>query len=163
MSVTTPNAPSPSSFRNRLPVALLALAGLAIATYLTAYQLGWVRTVWDPIFGTGSRTVLHSVLSRVLPVPDAALGALAYLVELVLELIGGDTRWRTHPRIVLLLGLVALCLGLGSVFLVFIQAAVVRSFCTLCLASAAISWTALWAVHEEVGASVDAFLKLATH
>ncbi len=156
-------AQNPSSLRKRTPVALLALAGFAIASYLTAYQLGWVHTVWDPIFGAGSRRVLHSVVSRLLPVPDAALGALAYLVEFVLDLIGGDTRWRTQPRIVMLLGVVALCLGLGSVFLVFIQATVVHTFCTLCLASAVISWAALWAVHDEVRASVDAFLKLPSH
>ncbi len=163
MNVTTPLAENPSSFRKRAPVAGLALVGFVIASYLTAYQLGWVESVWDPIFGSGSRTVLHSVVARMLPVPDAALGALADLVEFVLELIGGDIRWRTHPRVVMLLGLVALGRGLGSAFLVFIQAAVIRAFCTLCLASAAISWSALWAVHEEVGASVDAFLKLASH
>ncbi len=163
MSATTRINDSPSSFRKRTPVAILALAGFGIATYLTACQLGWEHSVWDPIFGSGSRTVLHSSVARLLPVPDASLGALAYLVEFVLELIGGASRWRTRPRVVLLLGFVALCLGLGSVLLVFFQAVIVRAFCTLCLASAAISWTTLWGVHEEVGASVDTFLKLAGH
>lgn len=59
----------------------LALAGLAIAVYLTLYQLGIVPTVWEPFFGEGSRKVLHSPISRLLPIPDASLGAVGYLVE----------------------------------------------------------------------------------
>jgi hypothetical protein len=35
--------------------------------------------VWEPFFGDGSRTVLTSGISRLLPVPDAALGAFEHL------------------------------------------------------------------------------------
>src|SRR4051812_9242679 len=53
-------AMNPSSWRNRLPVLLGAMAGLIIAVYLTLYQTAVIPTVWDPVFGRGSQRVLHS-------------------------------------------------------------------------------------------------------
>jgi hypothetical protein len=52
----------------------VALVGFAMAAYLTLFQLGVLDSVWEPFFGDGSRTVLTSGISRLLPVPDAALG-----------------------------------------------------------------------------------------
>ena len=78
---------NPSSWSQRLPIIGLALVGFGIATYLALYQWGIVSTVWDPIFGHGSAIILNSSVSRLLPVPDAALGALSYLVDAV-------TAWR---------------------------------------------------------------------
>ncbi|MGH7875641.1 MAG: hypothetical protein ACREQO_25900 [Candidatus Binatia bacterium] len=59
----------------------MVLVGFGIALYLFLYQLGLFLNVWEPFFGNGSRKVLQSHLTRVLPVPDAALGALGYLIE----------------------------------------------------------------------------------
>jgi hypothetical protein len=39
--------------------------------------------VWEPFFGEGSRVILTSSVSRLLPVPDAALGAFGYLLDAV--------------------------------------------------------------------------------
>lgn len=64
---------NPSAWRQRLPIVVLALLGVAIAGYLALYQLGIIADVFDPFFGDGSRRVLTSDISRVLPVPDAAL------------------------------------------------------------------------------------------
>jgi len=61
-----------------LPFVGLALVGCAIATYLALFQYGVVATVWEPLFSEGSRIVLSSRLSHVLPVSDAALGAAGY-------------------------------------------------------------------------------------
>jgi uncharacterized membrane protein len=130
----------PSGWRERLVLAAVALAGLAISLYLAAYQLGAVAEPWDPLFGpVSSSHVLRSALSRALPVPDAAVGAVAYALEIALDLAGGADRWRTHPWIVLAFGAVATALGISSVGLVFVQVAIVRSGCLLCLGSAAAS------------------------
>ena len=51
----------------------------------TLYQLRVLTEVWDPFFPDGSPKVLHLLE----PLPDAVLGALAYLTEIVLSLIGG--------------------------------------------------------------------------
>ncbi|HEY2291424.1 MAG TPA: vitamin K epoxide reductase family protein [Thermoanaerobaculia bacterium] len=111
-------------------IAGLALAGLAIAVYLTLYQLGIAPTVWEPFFGDGSRRVLHSPISRLLPVPDASLGAAGYLVELVTGLT---------PKTVLFFGVVAAAMALFGLLLAAVQAFWLRAGCTLCLGSAGIS------------------------
>lgn len=116
----------------RALIASLALAGLAIAVYLTLYQLGIVPTVWEPFFGDGSRKVLHSPISRLLPVPDASLGAVGYLVEIVTGLT---------PKTVLFFGLAVAAMALFGLLLAAVQAFWLRAGCTLCLTSAGISVT----------------------
>jgi hypothetical protein len=146
---------SPSAWSKRLPVLATAVAGCGIAVYLTLYQVGVVSHVWEPFFGEGSRNILkESAVARDLPVPDAALGALAYLTEAVLELVGGEDRWRVKPWPVLLLGLTAAGLALTAIALIVLQAAVFRQFCTLCLASAACSLVGAALVIPEVLATI---------
>ncbi len=136
----TPYPENPSRWSERVAFAVLATIGLAISSYLAAYQLGSVAAPWDPIFGSpSSAKVLHSGLTRALPVPDAVLGAVAYAAEVVTDLAGGAHRWRTHPWLVLAFAAIAVALGLAGVALTAIQVAVVRSGCTLCLCSAAVS------------------------
>src|SRR5215212_4577359 len=67
--------------------------------------------------------------------PDAPLGALAYLAEIVLSLVGGEERWRTAPWTVLALGFVISCGAAASVLPVIVQA-VLGAWCTPCLVSA---------------------------
>src|SRR5690348_4748835 len=88
---------NPSSWARRVPLAGLALAGFGIALYLALYQWHIFPTVWEPFFGDGSEKILHSSLSTLFPIPDAALGAIAYFVEAGAELIGGRERWHTSP------------------------------------------------------------------
>ncbi len=78
-----------------MPILVLAAAGLGVASYLAAYQFGSLRSVWEPFFGDGSVRVLHSFLSRLLPLPDAAVGACGYAAELVAGAVGGAHRRRT--------------------------------------------------------------------
>lgn len=133
------HAANPSRWAKRLPLAALAALGCLIALYLALYQTGVVGTIWEPFFGDGSARILDSSLARSLPVPDAALGAIAYACEVALDLIGGEDRWRTLPWVTVLFGLLALGMAVGSLGLVLAQAFYFQAFCTLCLASAAIS------------------------
>jgi uncharacterized membrane protein len=146
---------SPSSWAHRLPVVVLAVVGCALATYLTLYQWRLTGSVWDPVFGSGSsEAVLSSAISHYLPLPDATLGAVAYLVEAVVAAVGGSDRWRLTPWVVVLFGLVLAGLALTGLALVLIQLFVVHALCTLCLCSAAISWLNAWLGHDEVFASL---------
>jgi len=131
---------NPSAWRERLLLAVIAAAGAVISAYLACYQLKLIDTVYDPIFGpSSSHAVLFSSFSKSLPVPDALLGTLNYLAEIVLDLVGGDDRWRTRPVIVLLFGLLLAVGALVSIGLILMQALVVGHFCTLCLISAGLS------------------------
>jgi uncharacterized membrane protein len=142
---------SPSSWSHRGPVVALALLGCGLASYLALYQLHLTTSVWDPLFGAASS---QAVLTWARPLPDALLGALAYLVEAALTALGGPDRWRTNPRLVLLFGLVLAGLAATSLALILIQVLAVHAFCSLCLASAAISFVNAWLGHAEVLATL---------
>jgi hypothetical protein len=91
---------NPSTWAQRLPIVGLAILAFAAATHLALYQLRVIGKPWEPFFGDGSRIILDSWVSRLLPVSDAALGALSYLLDAVAGLVGGRHRWRTMPWIV---------------------------------------------------------------
>jgi Vitamin K epoxide reductase family len=97
---------NPSSWSERLPLVGLALAGFAIAISLTYFQVGIIHALWDPFFGSASSArVSSSPVSRLLPIPDASLGALGYAADAILGSIGGPDRWRRMPWMVLLFSL----------------------------------------------------------
>ena len=144
---------NPSDWGQRIPIVVLAVVGTVIATYLALYQLDIVRTVWEPFFGNGSRRILNSRVSHILPIPDAALGALSYLADAVTGVVGGRSRWRTMPWIVIVFGLAVGPLGAVSVLLVILQPVMFDAFCTLCLASAVVSIAMIGPAMDEVLAS----------
>lgn len=146
---------NPSAWSQRLPLVALALVGFGIATYMALFQLGVIGSVWEPFFGGGTRRVLESKLSRVLPIPDAALGAFGYLLDAITGVIGGRERWRTRPWVVILFGIAVGPLGLVSVLLVIAQPVMYDAFCTLCLASAVISVVMIGPALDEVLASLQ--------
>ena len=91
---------NPSHWAHRLPVIVLALVGCAVSAYLTLYQWHVAASVWDPLFGSvSSEAVLSSSVSRALPLPDATLGALAYLVEAMVTSLGGSDRVAQHALV----------------------------------------------------------------
>src|SRR3546814_1596001 len=68
---------NPSTWLQRLPIAILAVIGILLARYLAAYQLGHTANAWDPFFGTqpnGTETIITSDMSRAWPVSDAGVG-----------------------------------------------------------------------------------------
>jgi hypothetical protein len=150
---------NPSAWSERMPVLVLALAGFGIATYLGLYQLNVVPEIWEPFFGKGSYHILkESSIANLLPVPDAVLGAIVYLLDAAAGAIGGSGRWHTMPWIVLLLGVMAAGLALGGVLLAIFQPVLFHAYCTLCLGSAACSIFMVGFVMAEVLAALQ-FLK----
>jgi hypothetical protein len=125
---------NPTSFGRRALLAALALCGLAVAGYISLFQLHAFDDVWDPLFSS------RPVLELTAPFPDAVAGVLAYATELVLLAIGGEDRWRTHPWVCLALGAVLTGGAVVSVALIVIQPTVAGAWCTLCLVSAALSF-----------------------
>lgn len=149
---------NPSSWRNRIPICLLAGVAFFIATYMALYQWRLIGDVWDPVFGEQTRQVLDSEVSEIMRrwfrVPDAALGALAYLGDLIFGLAGSTRRWQYRPWLVLLFGFDVIPLGIVSAVLVVMQGAVVGAWCFLCLVTAAISLILVVLAYDEVWSSM---------
>jgi hypothetical protein len=145
---------NPTAWPKRARLIAAASVGLCIASYLTLYQLGVFANVWDPFFRS------EEVLRLLEPLPDAALGVVAYLAEIVLSLIGGEDRWRSAPWTVLALGVVISCGAAVSVLLVIVQLVVVGAWCTLCLVSALVSFLIFWWGVKEPLAALQHFRRV---
>jgi hypothetical protein len=149
---------NPSSWRHRVPICILAGIAAVISAYLALYQWRLVDTVWDPFFGDGSARVLDSEVSermrRITVIPDAALGALAYLGDLLFGLAGSTRRWQRRPWLVVLFGLDVIPLGIVSALLVVLQGTIVGAWCFLCLVTAAISLALVLMAYDEVWSSL---------
>ena len=144
---------NPSSWlAQRIPIIVLGFVGMCIAGYLWAFQMGWVSSVWDPVFGSESTAeVLESPVSKLFPVPDALLGALGYLGDWVFGAIGGRRRYRTMPWIVMIFGVFIVPFGGTSIALGLIMPGMVGTWCFLCLVNTLIaivlipmSWDEVW-------------------
>ena len=68
--------------------------------------------------------------------PDAGIGAVTYLLEIVTGLVGSSRRWRTIPWMVILFGLMIVPLGIVSITFIIIQPIIIGTWCTLCLIAA---------------------------
>ncbi|HKY95409.1 MAG TPA: vitamin K epoxide reductase family protein [Kiloniellales bacterium] len=138
---------SPSSWHQRLAIIALAFVGLYVSRYLAAYQLGHSDSAWDPFFSggpqapdptmNGTEVVITSAVSEAFPIPDAGLGAFAYLLEILTGVIGSSRRWRTMPWLVLLFGILIVPLGVVSIGFIIIQPIFIGTWCFLCLVQAA--------------------------
>lgn len=152
---------NPSSWTQRVPIAFLAFVCWILARYLSAYQLGYIDTVWDPFFSPGTKSVLESDVSKAFPVSDAGLGALAYTIEFFSACQGGQNRWRTSPWLVLIFGILVIPVSFVSVLLIILQPLAVGTWCAICLATAICMLIAIPLAIGEVAATIQ-YLRLAS-
>lgn len=149
---------NPSSWSQRIPICIIALIGFAISTYLAYFQWGFIDEVWDPIFGIESQRVIDSNVShtmyKYIGIPDAALGAFAYLGDAVFGIAGSTKRWRDRPWLVIVFGIDVIPLGIVSVILVLIQGFYLNAWCFLCLVTAVISIILIILAYDEVWSSI---------
>ncbi|MFC6766424.1 vitamin K epoxide reductase family protein [Natrinema soli] len=127
---------NPSTGAQRAPLIALGIFGFFASWYMAAFQLGYIESVWDPLYNPGTEGVLTSQVSKAFPVSDAGLGAVAYSVEALMGFMGDRRRWRTMPWMVAFFGVVVIPLGFVQVLLVIMQPIMVGTWCTLCLLSA---------------------------
>ncbi len=150
---------NPSAWSQRIPICMIAVVGFLISSYMALYQWRLVDGVWDPFFGSQTQQVLDSdvshLMQRWIGIPDAALGAVAYLGDSVLGLAGSTQRWRHRPWLVVLFGIDVIPLGGVSAILVIIQATVLGQWCFLCLVTAAISLVLVYWAYDEVWSSIS--------
>lgn len=147
---TNPSNPS----KRRRSVALSVL-GAVTTVYLASFQLGVISSVWDPLFGTASRTVLTSPVSYVLSIPVSAFGSLGFAAAAATATLEGPERWRTQPCVAILFGATALTLGVGSVSLLLAQSVFVGAWSAPCLLAAAASLALVGTATDEMLASLQ--------
>jgi len=109
----------------RAAIAVLALAGAAVAAYLTATKLSGAA----PVCATGGcETVQSSRYSELAGVPVALLGLLGYLLLLGTAAVRDDLA-------AALGGAVALGAAAYAGYLLYVQASVIDAYCQWCLTS----------------------------
>ena len=123
----------------KLPVvgAIVALMGLADATYLTIHHLTAVPVPCSII--AGCETVLTSKYAEISGIPLAAFGAAAYFVAFSLALLaafGNRMMW-------MLFGIQVILMSIVTVGLLYLQGFVIGAFCQFCLISAATTFAML--------------------
>lgn len=81
-------------------------------------------------------TIITSEMSKAWPIADAGVGTVAYVMELLMAVMGDKRRWRTMPWMVL--GFIVLVVPLGgvSIFFIIVQPIVIGTWCSLCLIAA---------------------------
>ncbi len=109
----------------RIAVALLALAGIGIAAYLTYARYAHATIVCTT---GGCETVQSSDYAEILGLPVAVLGLAGYLAIFSTALFTGELA-RVAGAALALGGLVF------SVYLVFVQVFAIGAFCVWCLGS----------------------------
>lgn len=134
---------SPATYAQRLPIVLMGLIGLLISRMLTAYQLGHIDTAWEPFFAgsaadpkNGTEEIITSYVSDMWPIPDAGLGAISYLLEILMAVMGTRDRWRTMPWMVTFFGILVIPLGVTSIYFIIIQPVLLGTWSTPALIAA---------------------------
>ena len=129
------NTPPPTSDRGRVILyticAVIAVAGLANATYLTASHLAGETVTC--LASTRCSEVLASKYASIGGIPLAAIGALGYFTVFgaaTLAAFGWDSARR-------LLTITIAAMFLATLWLLYLQAFVIKAFCDYCLLSAA--------------------------
>jgi uncharacterized membrane protein len=146
---------NPSSWNARIPIGVLAGICWLIARYMAAFQLGYIQTMWDPVFENGTYNVITSNLSKSFPISDAGLGAAAYSIEMLMAFKGGVQRFRTMPWIVFLFGILVVPVGIVSILLIMCQPLVVGSWCFWCLLTAIAMLVMIALTIDEVYATLQ--------
>ena len=131
----TKTAPPAGSDRARVILytvcAVIAAAGLANATYLTASHLSGETVAC--LASSRCSEVLMSKYATVGSVPLAALGGIAYFIAFSAATLAAFG----YERARLVLSITVGVMFLSTLWLLYLQAFVIKAFCDYCLLSAA--------------------------
>jgi uncharacterized membrane protein len=116
--------------------AALGLVGLLISAYLWLWKIGALGAL--ACGDGGCETVQLSAYASLLGMPVALLGVVGYLAILIVALTGlqprfAAARWPTDVLLALAAAGVAF-----SVYLTYLEAAVIHAWCRWCIGSAAV-------------------------
>lgn len=121
---------------SRMAVAVLSLLGMFVAGYLALYKLGYLGFIQC---GTGGcETVQASKYAVFLGIPVAVWGIGEYVALFVLAMLGVQPRWAGSRGIALALFGIAAVGVVFTVYLTYLEAAVINAWCRWCIGSAVI-------------------------
>jgi uncharacterized membrane protein len=115
-------------------VAVIALFGLADATYLTVAHLAGDDAVCGSLAGCSA--VLGSKYAAIKGIPTAAFGAFAYFTVFSLTIFAAFGYVQMRRFLALLVG----AMFIASLYFLYLQAFVLHAFCPFCLFSAAMTF-----------------------
>lgn len=123
----------------KLPLlaTIVALGGLGDAIYLTIHHYTNEPVPCGAAFDCSS--VLTSPYAEIAGIPLAIFGAAAYFAAFslaILTVFGNRTAWKFF-------GIQVVLMALFTLWLVYLQAFVIKAYCQFCLISAAITFTLL--------------------
>lgn len=137
ISADTNNRKSGIAAKFAIPAAIVALIGIADAVYLTIHHLQNEMVPCSIV--SGCETVLTSRYAEFYGIPLAAFGLAAYVVAFLLIILA-FFRFR---RLWLAFGLQVFLMAVFSLWLIYLQAFVIKAFCQYCLLSAGVTFTLL--------------------
>lgn len=115
-------------------MALIALGGLADATYLTVAHLAGDDSVCGP--SAGCAQVLGSAYAAIGEIPTAAFGVLAYFTVFACAVCAAFGYHRARS----VLNFTVAAMLLATLWFLYLQAFVLHAFCPFCLLSAALTF-----------------------
>jgi len=133
--MTTANSSARKILWLYLISALVSLIGLGDAIYLTVQDLTGESLRCTII--SGCSEVLSSKYAHVGPVPLATIGAIAYFIVFSLAVLAAFGYGFARPLILI----IVILMFLATLWLLYLQAFVIRHFCQYCLLSAAVTTT----------------------
>ena len=119
----------------RMALALIALIGALIATYLTLYKLGIIGTLVCSNLGS-CETVQTSRWATFLGLPVAAWGVGYYLAILIASIVGTMPAWSESRGVSVVLQLLTTWGFLFSAYLTSLELFVIHAICVYCVTSA---------------------------
>jgi uncharacterized membrane protein len=127
--------------RHRQTIALLALIGFFIALYLWLYKIGAIGVLKC---GSGAcEAVQTSRWADLLGVPVALFGVVGYAVLFLVALVGAQPAFAMRRAPTVLLAVLASGGLLFTLYLTYLELAVIHAICRWCVGSAVII-TAIW-------------------
>jgi uncharacterized membrane protein len=116
-------------------IAVVALIGLADATYLTVEHISGRTLQCNPEWNCS--TVLSSEYSKLFGYPLSGFGAVAYFTVFSMAVLIAFDYKILKPVLLVIVSLMALM----SCWLIYLQAFVIKAFCPYCLLSAIVCFT----------------------